>query len=229
MRQVKKKGRKDKKTAPNPRSEVIKRRVEKLCDELNKRNIEGIFVESSSDACRKIKKMIPKGATVALGGSVTIVESGIIDTLRQMDINLLDRYREDISKKEVDKMRREGLMADVFVSSTNAITMKGELINADGIGNRIASMIYGPQKVIIVCGINKIVKNIQEGVERIYLTAGPMNSLRFNADAPCAETGFCKEDICYPPQRICNMFSIIEGQAESGRMSVIIVNEILGF
>lgn len=213
----------------DPREEVTVKMAEKICGELEKRNIEGIFVKTSSDARKKVKKMISAGATVALGGSTTIVDTGIIDTLRSMKINLLDRFRDDISADEVNRLRLEGLRADIFLSSTNAITLKGELINADGIGNRIASMIFGPKKVIIVTGVNKIVKNIQEGVERVYLIAGPMNSMRFNADSPCARTGFCDKDICYPPERICNMFSIIEGQPKPGRMSVIIVNEILGF
>ena len=220
---------KTKKKSVNPREAYVVKMAEKVCAELKKRNIEGVFVKSSADARRKVKKMIPEGASVALGGSTTLVDSGVIDTLRSMKINLLDRYRDDISAEEVDRLRYEGLTADVFLSSTNALTLKGELINADGIGNRIASMIYGPKKVIIVTGVNKIVKNIQEGVERVYLTAGPMNSMRFGADSPCAKTGFCEEDICYPPQRICNMFSIIEGQPSPGRMSVILVNEILGF
>ncbi|MBI5376808.1 MAG: lactate utilization protein [Candidatus Schekmanbacteria bacterium] len=212
-----------------PKDVVMEKMALRVCDELSKRNIEGIFVKTSAEARKIIRKMIPKGAKVGLGGSTTLSDSGIIDELRTMEINLLDRYKDGVTPEEVNRMRYEGLTSDVFIASTNAITLKGELINADGMGNRVASIIFGPSKVILVTGVNKIVKNLQDGFERIYLTAAPMNSIRFNAKTPCAETGLCEEETCYPPKRICNIFTIIEGQPVPGRLYVIIINEILGF
>jgi hypothetical protein len=174
-------------------------------------------------------KLIAQGATVGLGGSVTLNECGIIEALRNGDYNLIDRYKKGLSKEEMKKLYVEALSADVFLSSTNAITQDGKLINIDGRGSRVAALMYGPKKVIIVTGTNKIVEDVEGGIRRIKLWAAPFNCVRLNLNTSCARTGICNDLACTQPDRICNEVAIIEGQRESDRMTVIIVGQELGF
>jgi len=212
------------------KAKVMEKRAEKAVSALRKRNIDAHFIRNREEALKLILGMIPKGATVALGGSVTLIETGLLDLLRKKEgITLLDRYKPGISKEEVAKMRLAGLTADCFISGTNAITLDGKLVNIDGIGNRVAAMAYGPDKVIIIAGYNKIVRDVEEGIRRIKEVAAPPNTVRVGANTPCSKTGFCNESACFPPERICNIITIIEGQRVSGRMSVVILAEELGF
>jgi L-lactate utilization protein LutB len=212
------------------KADVMLKRAKKVVSALKKRNIDAYFISDREEALKLIIGMIPEGATVALGGSVTIIESGLVDLLRKKPgINLLDRYRPGISREEVDKMRLSGLTADCFITGTNALTLDGRLVNIDGLGNRVAAMAYGPGKVIVITGYNKIMSDVYEGIKRIKEIAAPANTLRVKANTPCNKTGFCDDEACFPPERICNIISIIEGQRIPGRMSVVILAEPLGF
>lgn len=196
---------------------------------LEKRFMKGYYFETSLDAVRSINNLICDGDIVGLGGSETIIESGLIDELRKRKIKLLDRYKENITKHEVDKMRRSCLMSDVFISSTNAITIDGKLVNQDGIGNRVACMIYGPKKVIIITGINKIVPTVEDAIKRIKSKAAPLDSIRVNIETPCFHTGICNETHCYPPNRICSQQVIIESSMIKDRIHVFIIGENFGY
>jgi len=173
--------------------------------------------------------MIRDGALVGLGGSMTVVDSGLIDALRKMNIQLLDRYKEGITPEETNEMRRKGILADVFITSCNAVTADGKLVNEDGIGNRVAGMIFGPEKVILMAGINKVVPTVEDGINRIKNYAAPINCVRLGKNTPCAQTGFCDDENCKTPDRICSQIVIIESNQVKNRITVVLVGEELGY
>jgi L-lactate utilization protein LutB len=200
-----------------------------LCKNLEKRGMEGVFCETSAEAVATVCRMVPAGALVGLGGSETVLETGLVDALRKLDIRLLDRYKEGIAKDAIDDMRRRGLLADMFICSSNAITLDGKLVNIDGTGNRVAALIYGPKKVIVIAGMNKVAPDLETAVARVRNTAAPANSLRVGADTPCAHTGFCRDPHCHPPHRICCQLVVTEASMTPGRVTVILVGESLGY
>jgi hypothetical protein len=207
----------------------VKLQAEQVIKNFKKRGINGIYCESAAPAIQEICGMIPAGSLVGLGGSETILESGLVDTLRKMDIRLLDRYKKDVSKKEVDEMRRQGFSADIYICSSNAITADGKLVNMDGTGNRVAAMIFGPKKVIIMAGMNKVAANLEAAIARVKNTAAPANSLRVGLETPCSKTGFCQDPHCHPPRRICCQLVITEASMTPDRVTVVLVGEALGY
>jgi len=206
-----------------------KLQAESIIKSFKKRGIEGVYYESSAEAVKAICRMIPAGSLVGLGGSETVIESGLVGALRMMDLRLLDRYKEGVSKEEVDAMRRQGLLADVFICSSNAVTADGKLVNMDGTGNRVAAMIFGPKKVIVVAGMNKVAPDLEGAIARVKNTAAPANSLRVNMETPCSKTGFCQDPHCHPPHRICCQLVVTEANMTPGRITVVLVNETLGY
>ena len=193
------------------------------------RGMEGIYCDSASEAVAEICRMVPAGSLVGLGGSETILESGLVDALRRLDIRLLDRYREDVSKEEINEMRRQGMTADVYICSSNAVTADGKLVNMDGTGNRVAAMIFGPARVIVMAGMNKVAPSLEAAVARVRNTAAPANSLRVAVDTPCSKTGFCQDPHCHPPRRICCQLVVTEASMTPGRVTVVLIGESLGY
>lgn len=212
-----------------PKKKIYQEKAIKVIENLKKRNMVGIYYESSQQAVEEIIKMIPKGSLVGLGGSETIIESGLIDELRKSDIRLLDRYKKGLSKEEINKMRREALMSDVFITSSNAVTVDGKLVNIDGTGNRVAAMIYGPLKVLFLVGMNKVVRTLEDAISRIRNHTAPLNAVRVGVETPCFHLGYCDEPNCFPPKRICNQVVIIEANPTPNRIMVVLVGEELGF
>ena len=213
----------------DPKTIIFERKARTVIDAMAGRNIEARYCATHQEAVTAVCKHVPHGATVGLGGSTTIVETGLVDALRGLDINLLDRYKDGLTSAQIYDMRIRGLTSDVFIASANAVTMDGRIVNEDGLGNRVASMIFGPKKVVLMVGANKIVRTLDEAISRIKNTAAPMNSIRFNVDTPCGRTGFCDDDACRPPTRICSQLVVIESNAEAGRMNVVFVGEELGY
>ncbi len=193
------------------------------------RNINAEYFETSEQAVPRICSLILPNALVGLGGSETIIQCGLLDALRNLDIMLLDRYKPGTSAEEVSRMRREGMMSDVFICSSNAITRDGKLVNKDGLGNRLACITYGPEKVFIVAGMNKVVDTVEDALERIRTIAAPLNAQRVGAETHCFHTGVCNDDHCFPPDRICNQLLITEGSRIEKRIHVFLVNEELGY
>lgn len=206
---------------------VIQKKAERTIQNLEKKNMHGYFVQNKEEALKKIEELINEGDTVSVGGSRTLFEVGVIDFLRNGKYNFLDRYEEGLTKEDIKELYRKSFSADAYFTSSNAITENGELYNVDGRGNRVAAMVYGPDKVIVVVGVNKIVKNVDEAIERNRRTAAPANAIRLNRNTPCAKTGYCME--CSSEDRICYDYVLIRGQMEKGRIHVIIVNEELGY
>ncbi len=202
-------------------------KLKRVARALKKNGIEAYIAKDSSEALKKALSLIPKKATVGLGGSRTVVEIGLLDALRKGNYQLFDQYDKSLSREQSIEMRKKGTHADCFVAGSNAITEDGKIVNIDGMGNRLAAFCYGPQRVIIVVGRNKIVTNLEAAIWRVKNVAAPMNAMRFGLDTPCVKTGVCTD--CDSPQRICNLTLIIEKQKMVGRISVILVNQDLGF
>jgi len=172
--------------------------------------------------------MIPPGATVFRCGSMTAVGMGLWEAIADLpEVNLIDPYRPELSPAEGLELRRQGLTADVMIASTNAITLDGKLVNLDGMGNRVAAMAFGPKKVILVVGMNKVAPDLESAVARVKNYAAPVNAIRLGIKTPCVETGLCAD--CKTPQRICNMWSTIEGHMIKDRIHVKLVGEDLGY
>jgi len=190
-------------------------------------NIELIPVNSKKEAHDKIIQLIPLKSTVGYGGSVTLEEIGILDTLRKGDYSFIDRTKVTPFTNEAHELARKTQHADYFLSGSNAITIDGKIVNKDRTGNRVSALIYGPEHVIIVIGKNKIVKDIAAALERIEKIAGPLNAKRRKAKTPCVETGNCTN--CSSPDRLCCVTVIIERQHLPNRMKIILVDENLGY
>lgn len=202
-------------------------RVNSTINSLKKNGMNGYLVNSHEELIEKINELTNDGDTVSCGGSMSLFETGVIDYLRSGKYNFLDRYEDGLSKDDLKKLYRNTFSADIYFTSTNAITEKGELYNVDGNGNRVAAMLYGPDKVIIIAGINKIVENIEEAIKRNERVSAPANCKRLNRATPCVKVGHCMD--CSSEERICNEYTIIRRQGNKDRIHVIFLNEELGY
>jgi L-lactate utilization protein LutB len=211
----------------NEKQEYRSIRLRKTAEALTKNGIETQVAETRDDALALSLSLIPRGKTVGLGGSRTVEEIGLLTALRNGDYTLYDQYAEGIGREESMRLRKQGTHADCFVSGSNAVTLDGKIVNVDGLGNRLAGFCFGPGKVIIIVGRNKVVSDLDAALYRVRNVAAPMNARRFGAKTPCVETAECSD--CESPGRICNLTLIIEKSRIEGRMKVILVNEDLGF
>ena len=203
-------------------------RVKELIEVLKERDFNAVYAADKDEARKIVMDMIPEGSTIAVGGSVTLNETGILDEIRKPCYNFIDRYSTKSFEEMLDKYR-EGYTADVFVSSTNAVTMEGQLVNIDCTGNRTSQIVFGPKKVIIIAGVNKIVENVEEGMRRAKECA-PMNARRITHKTPCATDDNYRCSDCRSHARVCNVTSIVDGcHYFPGRITVVLVPEILGY
>jgi L-lactate utilization protein LutB len=202
--------------------------VEITSSNLKKNGFDARYVSSKEETLKTLLGMIPVGAKVGVGGSVTVRELGLIEALVKRGTPVLDHWRTDLTGAEKKEIRRNQLTCDVFISSTNAVTMDGKLVNVDGTGNRVASMIFGPGKVIVVAGRNKIVKDADEAMYRIRNVAAPMNAKRLDRKSPCGTTGLCMEEDC-DNERLCNVITILERRPSETATTVLLVGETLGY
>lgn len=207
---------------------ISKLKIRDLIEVLKKRDFEAIYAENADEARKIVMDLIPEGSKIAVGGSVTLNETGILDEIRSDKYNFIDRYNTANFDETLEKYR-EGYYADVFVSSTNAITMEGQLVNIDCTGNRTSQIVFGPKKVIIVAGVNKIVENVEEGIKRAKSIA-PMNARRIKHNVPCAVDDNYKCTECSVPHRVCNVTSIVDGcHYVPKRITVVLIPENLGY
>jgi len=202
-------------------------RVDETIKNLTQHGFEATWVADRSSACNEILKRIPPTKTVGIGGSVTLREIGLIDKLNEQRNVLYDHWKPGISKEESLKIRKAQQSCDVYLTSANAITLNGEIVNIDGFCNRISAIAFGPGEVIFVAGKNKLVENVSDGFARIKNRVAPMNAKRFGADTPCVKIGRCVD--CDSPQRICRGTLILERRPFGTNMLVMIVMEDLGY
>ncbi|GAA0178118.1 lactate utilization protein [Clostridium sediminicola] len=206
---------------------VVQKKVERTIENLNKNNMDGYFVQDEQELQKKVKELMSAGETVSVGGSMTLFETGLIDLLRNGDYNFLDRYEKDLTPEDITEIYRKTFFANTYLVSSNAVTEDGELYNVDGRGNRVSAMIFGPDKVIVVVGVNKLVKDLDAAIERNREIAAPANAVRLRRKTPCAKVGYCMD--CDSPDRICNSYTLIGRQMKKGRIHVIFVNKELGY
>lgn len=206
---------------------VLDQRVKRTMESLESNNMEAYYVKDEVELLKKLDVFLKSGDTVSVGGSMTLFETGIIDYLEHKDVNFLNRYKEGITPNEVQEIYRNTFFADAFFVSSNAVTEQGELYNVDGNGNRVAAMIYGPKTVIVIVGINKLVKDLDSAVNRIKAISAPANAKRLNKNTPCTKVGYCMD--CSSGERICNDYVLIKRQNKKGRIKVIIVGKELGY
>jgi hypothetical protein len=200
----------------------------RIIDQLDRRGLEGSYAPSAAQARVEILAMIPPGAKVYRCGSETAVQMDLWPAVSRIPgVEVIDPFEPGLSSEDSLERRRKGLIADVMITSTNAITLDGKLVNLDGMGNRVAAMIFGPSKVILAVGMNKVVSDVEAAVARIRHYAAPVNAIRMAIKTPCAENGICVE--CKTPARFCNIWSTIEGQRLRGRIHVKLIGESLGY
>ncbi len=202
-------------------------KINNLIRTLQKNNINGYLVENREELISQIESIVEEKSVVSVGGSMTLFDLGIIDYLRGGRYEFLDRYKQGLSPADIEDIYRRSFFADAYFTSTNAITEEGELYNVDGTGNRVAAMLYGPKKVIVIVGTNKIVQNMDEAIKRVREIAAPLNTKRLNRKTPCVKVGHCMD--CNSPERICNEYTVIKRQRDKNRMHVIFINENTGY
>ncbi len=199
-----------------------------LIKHLTKRRLAASYAPTAAQARDEILGMIPAGATVSRGGSMSVVEMGLWEALtRKPGIEVIDPFLPGLDPEVAMERRRQSLLADFFITGTNAITLDGKLVNLDGLGNRVAGMCFGPKQVILVVGLNKVAPDLETAMARVKHHAAPINCIRLNRATPCVETGLCSD--CRSPARICYMWSIIEGHMLENRIHVKLVGEDLGY
>ncbi len=201
--------------------------VERTIKALKKNNFDGRFFPKASEALEELWKMIPEGASVGIGGSVTLSQIGFFEAVQKRSVKLLNPFAKGLPMEEADKIRREIFSAEFFLCSSNAVTEDGKIYNIDATGNRVAAMIFGPKKVILICGVNKIVKDIAEAQKKVQEWVAPMNVKRLGFKPPCGQTGECSD--CSSPERICNAYVILAKKPRRTDFTVLLVGEALGF
>lgn len=206
---------------------IVGIKMRKTAAALIKNNFDAYIAETGEDAVRIMLSLINEGDSIGLGGSATLSELGVIDVLRSPKYKLFDRYAEGITPEQVGEILRQSLLADVFVTSTNAVTENGELYNVDGRANRVAAMLFGPKSVIVIAGYNKIVSDLIEADKRVKSIAAPMNCVRLKRGTPCTINGSCMD--CKSDGRICADKVVMARQMTKGRVKVILVGEELGY
>jgi hypothetical protein len=197
--------------------------AQKVIKEFNNRNIQGFYCETKEEALKKVLEIIPKNSVVSWGGSVTLNEIGLIDSLKNGEYNVLDPNAA-IGGIEKDKIAHQALNSDYYLMSANAISATGELVNTDGIGNRVAALIYGPKNVIIIDGINKVEQNLEAAILRVKTESVPLVVLSYSKSEISSF-----EELLNKAQNACSQLVITTMSTFKDRIKVILVGESLGF
>ena len=216
-----------------PTREYKEKLAAQIIKRLAKRRMEGSYAATAAQAKAEILAMLPKTGSIYRTGSESVAKLGIWDEIAKLDgIKVFNPYQPGLSPAEGLEVRRQGLLADVMLASTNAITIDGVLVNLDGSANRVAAMAHGPHKVILLVGMNKVAGDLESAMSRVRNLAAPLNNLRLKSlnpahNPPCVEDGRCHN--CLSPDKICCIWSIIEFQRVEGRIHVKLVGEDLGY
>jgi hypothetical protein len=201
--------------------------IQTALDALNKKGFHAVYAADAKAALEHALSLIGERDTVGAGGSATLIETGILDALAASGRVVHSSELAARRGESKDDARRNGMTADVFITSTNALTLEGDLVNIDGAGNRVAAMIYGPKKVIVVAGRNKLTRNPHTAVARIKKDACPRNARRLGLATPCGTTGICAD--CDSPQRMCNVVVRIQWPPHGKEYHVILIDGDFGF
>ncbi len=208
-------------------NKIMSLKITRTLKNLEKNQMKGHYIESVSELKPLIQSLLSPGDLVAVGGSQTLFETDMFELLRSGEYHFLDRYAPGLSPESMKQLYRESFSANAYLMSTNALTENGELYNVDGTGNRVAALTYGPDRVIVIAGINKLVRNLDEAIKRNRQVAAPSNATRLSCNTPCTVTGECED--CFSPGRICCHYVTTSYQRNKDRIHVIIVNEPIGY
>ena len=209
-----------------PKEQRNERLAERLIKSLKRRHMEAFYCPTAAEAVEKVSELIADGSSVTWGGSMTIRDIGIPQALKQRGtLEVLDR--DEVSDRdEVVRIYERAFTADVYLSSVNAISEDGVIVNIDGNGNRVAAITWGPKKVIFVVGINKVAQTVEAALQRARSTASPINAARFDIATPCQTDGICHN--CNSPESICNYVHFLRNSPH-GKHTVVLVGEALGY
>lgn len=211
--------------AEHPKQAWYKLAGTKTAEALKRRHFDAYYCETKAEALKKILSLIPQTDVVSWGGSITLAELGVQQKLAEMNYKVIDRATAKTPEEKTD-ITRKTLLCDTFLMSSNAITEDGQLFNIDGNGNRLGALIYGPKSVIVVAGMNKIVKTLDDAVNRVRTIAAPANRQRFPGETPCLLTGACAD--CISTDSICAQMVTTRLCKPTGRIKVILIGEELG-
>ncbi len=200
---------------------------EKCVQNLKKRRFDAHLLSDAEEARSFVLDMIGGYDTFGFGGSYTTKSLGLAAELRSRGKTVFDHSQEDLSPEQALQCRYQQLSCQCFLCSANAIAVTGEIINVDGVGNRTSAMAFGPKKVVILAGMNKVTPDLHSGIKRIRDVAAPMRAKSLGLQVPCAETGICND--CQTPTRICNITTILHARPALTDVSVVLVNQALGF
>ncbi len=200
--------------------------AEAMIKKLAARNIEGYYVQTKEEAKELALSLIPEGSSVGWGGSMSVKATGLFDAIIEGNYRELNR---DAAKTPAEKeqIAKECFFADYFLTGCNAITEDGIMVNIDGNGNRVAAIVYGPAHVLVITGMNKVVRTEADAISRARNEAAPINAQRFGLSTPCSKTGECAD--CLSPETVCCQFLTTRFSKQKGRIKIILVNEDLGF
>ena len=215
---------------------IVMKKLEKTAENLRKNNMDAYVCMTSQEAVKIVESLLNEGETITSGGSMSLEESGVMALMKSGKYNYLDRSLAK-NREETEEIYRKAYFCDTYLCSSNAVTENGELYNVDGNSNRVSAICYGPKSVIMVCGMNKIVRNIDEAIVRIKTTAAPPNCVRLSCPSYCSEAGHCVSldkggDMasgCKGDGRICCNYVVSAQQRHKGRIKVILVAENLGY
>ncbi|MDO5344298.1 MAG: lactate utilization protein [Lachnospiraceae bacterium] len=197
-----------------------------MIKKMEKRGFEAWYCPDRREAVKTALSLIKEGSTVTWGGSMSILESGLVQALDPEKYHIIDRSKA-ATAEEKKECYRQAFSSDYYLMSTNAITKDGELVNVDGTGNRAAALVYGPDHVLILAGMNKVEPNLPAAIDRVHHTAAPANAIRLGLHTPCAKTGSCAD--CLSPDCICAHTVITRYNRIPGRIKVLLVGEALGY
>ncbi len=197
-----------------------------LVKNFNARFFESYYCATKEDTAKKALSLIKQGDTVTWGGSMSIHECGLIEALKKENLTLIDRAEAKLPE-EREEILRKAFFCDTYLMSANALSLTGELVNIDGNGNRVASLLYGPKQVIVIVSLNKVMPDLDSAIKRARSVAAPTNAQRFGLDTPCAKTGACFN--CTSPDCICTNIVITRISRPKNRIKIIFCGEELGY
>ncbi len=201
--------------------------IDSFLKTLQKKGYQASFFPTPESAGAYLLSRIEPGSGVGVGGSKTIRDLGVIPEIRKKAGKVYDHWQEGLSPAEDQDIRKAQLTCDLFLTSANAVTREGEIVNMDGVGNRVAALIFGPQKVMVIVGINKIVADREAAIRRIREVAGPLRAQSLNLPNPCVKAGVCKD--CDLPTRICRALVILTRAPMRSQIEVIVIGKEMGF
>lgn len=209
-----------------PKAMYYEKRAQILVKNLHSRHFEAYYCANKEEALKKALELIPEGASVGWGGTMTATAMGLQDAIHAGPYRAMDRDR-CATVEEKEKLQREIFFADAFITGANALSLDGQMVNIDGTGNRVAPIVYGPGMVIVVAGMNKVEDDLEAAMNRARTVAAPMNKQRFPNQTPCDVTGTCAD--CKSPESICNQILITRNCRPAGRIKFILIGEDLGY